>query len=31
MRYSMKIQSKTITEAELAEMEDEIIFYDPTI
>ena len=31
MRYSMKIQNKTITEQELNEMEDEIIFYDPTI
>lgn len=31
MRYSMKIQNKTITLQELNEMEDEVIFYDPLV
>ena len=31
MRYSGKIQAKTITEQDLNEMEEEIIFFDPLV
>jgi len=31
MKYSAKIQSKTISERDLQEMEDEVIFFDPLV
>ncbi len=31
MRYSMKIQNKTITPQELNDMEEEVIFFDPLV
>lgn len=30
-KYGMKIQQKTITNQELNDMEEEIIFYDPMV
>ena len=31
MKYSGKIQNKTISERDLNEMEEEVIFFDPLV